>query len=270
MISALAARTRSGHFLGAMALAAAFLAAPLVVPAGAPFGPAALGAERPLAERPVPVIRVAGLGEAKLSPDMAIVSMAVRREAETAREALTANNEAMAATIAAMKAAGVSDKDLQTSGFSIQPRWFYPRNNKSNGGSDEEPRIVGYTVTNQLTMRVRDLSKLGELLDKSVTLGVNQGGNVRFANDDPASALAEARAAAMRDARKRAETLAEAAGVALGPVLEISENATRPQAVPIARARTMEMAADASASVPVEAGENSYKVTVQAVWEISQ
>lgn len=246
-------------------MAVAALLAPLLV-AVPPASGFALAAERAQAERPVPVVRVVGRGEAQLAPDMAIISLAVTREAKTAREALDANNEAMAATIAAMKEAGVAEKDLQTSGFSIEPRRIYPRN---DDGETRPPRIVGYIVTNQLTVRVRDLDRLGELLDRSVTLGVNQGGQIRFVNDDPDAALAEARAAAMRDALARATTLVEAAGVELGPVLEISEQIDRPGPAPIARTQFREMA-ESAAAVPVEAGENSYSVTVQAVWEIRQ
>lgn len=216
-------------------------------------------------DREPAAIRVTGTGEASVAPDMAIISLAVVSEAKTARAALDDNNASMASTIAAMKEFDIEPRDLQTSGFSIQPRYFYPNN---SSGEQRPPQIVGYTVSNQLTVRIRDLAKLGEILDKSVTLGVNSGGNIQFTNDDPESAIEKARIDAMKDAASRANTLAEAAGVKLGAILEISENFSHSPPVPIARARTMEMKADAS--VPVEAGENSYTVTVNAAWEIDQ
>lgn len=210
-------------------------------------------------------IRVTGEGQASIAPDMAIISLAVVSEAKTAREALDGNNASMASTITAMKEFGIAAKDLQTSGFSIQPRYFYPKN---SNGEQRPPQIVGYTVSNQLTVRVRDLARLGEVLDKSVSLGANSGGDIRFTNDDPARAIEQARVEAMKDAMSRAKTLAEAAGVELGPIMEISENFSHSPPVPIVRARAMEMKADAS--VPIEAGENSYTVTVNAAWEIKQ
>lgn len=221
--------------------------------------------ERPLAELPVPVIRVSGEGEMYLAPDIAVVTLGVVREEDTARAALDANSEAMKSVVAAMKEAGIEGKDLQTSRFSIQPRYIYPKTKRD--GQQEAPRIVGYTVSNQLTIRIRDLSKLGSILDTAIGLGVNNDGNIQFTNDDPSAAISTARENAMKDARKRADTLASAAGVKLGQILEISENFSKPRPVPMGRSmKTAEFAAQSS--VPVEAGENRYSVTVQAVWQV--
>lgn len=220
--------------------------------------------QRPLAELPVPVIRVSGEGQAYLAPDMAVITLGVLREADTARAALDANNKAMADVITAMKNEGIEQRDLQTSAFSIQPRYVYPKPDRN--GQQEAPRITGYTATNQLTVRIRDLSRLGAILDKAISLGVNNDGNISFTNDDPSAAISSARTEAMKDARARAETLAKAAGVSLGPILEISESFSRPGPAPIARSmKAREFAAEA---VPVATGENSYSVTVQAAWQI--
>lgn len=219
-------------------------------------------------EEPYPRILVSGEGTAQTKPDMAVLDLTVTRQATTAREALDANNEAMNKVLEAMKAEGIEDRDLQTSGFNIQPDYFYPQR-KSNG--EQEPaKITGYTVRNSLTVRVRDLDKLGQVLDKSVTLGVNEGGNVSFTNDNPEAALNEARVQAMRKAKEKAETLAKAADVSLGKILEISEYANRPQPIPLQRQKmaTMEMAADSS--VPMATGENEYSVTVSISYAIEQ
>lgn len=221
--------------------------------------------ERPLAELPVPVIRVSGEGEVFLAPDIAILTLGVVREADTARAALDANSEAMKSVVAAMKEAGIEARDLQTSRFSIQPRYIYPKAKRD--GQQEAPRIVGYTVSNQLTVRIRDMPSVGSILDKAIGLGVNNDGNIQFTNDDPSEAIDTARENAMKDARKRAETLAGAAGVKLGQILELSENFSQPRPVPIGR--SMKTAEFAAQSVPVEAGENRYSVTVQTVWQIS-
>ncbi|MEZ5741429.1 MAG: SIMPL domain-containing protein [Burkholderiaceae bacterium] len=210
-------------------------------------------------------ISVTGQGSRDLAPDMAILDLAVVREAATAREALTANNRAMAEVLAELGASGIAARDLQTTGFSIQPRMVYPQNR--NGG--EPPRIVGYTARNGLTVRVRDLTRLGLILDQAVTLGVNQGGDVRFTNDKPDEAIKAARELAMADAIARANTLVTAAGARLGRLISIDEQGSRPSPMPMASARMMSGAAD-SAAVPMAAGENSYTVQVSVTWEIEQ
>lgn len=211
---------------------------------------------------PVPKIVVTGEGDAAMRPDMALLSLGVMREAATAREALSANNDAMAAVIAAMKAAGIAARDLQTAGLRIDPRYTYT--NKPDGSQEAE--LVAYQVTNMLSVRVRELDKVGEVIDRAVSLGVNQGGSIAFTNDDPDAALAEARKRAVADARGKAETLAEASGVALGRVIEISEQSFQAPPQPFMAKALAREAADAS--VPIEAGENAYTVTVTMTWEL--
>ncbi|MFD1199422.1 SIMPL domain-containing protein [Brucella gallinifaecis] len=211
-------------------------------------------------------ITVTGEGKMTSAPDMAILNLTVLRDAETAREAMTANNEAMAKVLEAMKKAGVEERDLQTSGINIQPRYVYP--DDKNGL--KEPKISGYSVSNSLTVRVRDLAKVGNVLDESVTLGVNQGGDLSFVNDDPAATINEARKRAVADAIAKAKTLAEAADVDLGRVIEISEQNRGYMPVPIVRQAKMMAAAAPEDSVPVAAGENSYNVSVNVVFEIKE
>lgn len=211
--------------------------------------------------RPVPRIVVTGEGEAAIAPDMAIVTLSVMREAATARAALDEANAAMAAVIAAMKDMGIEARDLQTAGLQINPNYRYPQ----DGGS-EPPRIVSYQVSNTLTVRVRDVAKVGEVIDGAVTLGVNQGGSIVFTNDDTRPVMDQARTRAVEDAIARARTLAQAAGVQLGPILELTEQSHMPQPMPIgAKAFRMEAASDA---VPVEAGENTYRVQVSVTFEL--
>lgn len=212
-----------------------------------------------------PTISVTGKGTANVAPDMAIISMGVTKEAETAREALNANTEAMKKVLEEMQNAGIEARDLQTSDFSIQPQYIYPNNN--NG--EQKPRISGYIVRNSLTVRVRDLEKVGDVLDASVSLGVNDGGNLVFTNDKPDEVINQARSKAVKDAMAKAKTLADAAGVTLGAIKTISEQAHNDIPRPMAKMRTMEMAAG-SAPVPIAAGENSYDVTVNVTFEIVQ
>jgi uncharacterized protein YggE len=217
-------------------------------------------------KEPFPQIFVSGQGSAELAPDMAMLQLTVNREAETARAALDANSAAMAEVIAALRKQGIEERDLQTSGFSIQPRYVYP--SSKNQGEERTPRIVGYTVRNGLAVRVRDLEKLGAIIDKSVSLGVNEGGSIQFVNDDPTAAVELARKHAVEDAMARAKTLASAAGVRLGRILEISEQSYNPAPAPMMRAEMKALAA--ADSVPVAAGENSYQVSVNMSFAIAQ
>jgi uncharacterized protein YggE len=215
---------------------------------------------------PAPRILVSGEGSIDLAPDMAVLTLTVTRQAETARSALDDNSSAMQDVMKAMTTAGIEKRDLQTSGFSIQPNYVYPPQQPS--GKREPPKIVGYTVRNSLTVRIRDIDAVGAILDKSVSLGVNEGGNIMFTNDDPSTAITQARIRAMKDAMSKAKTLADAAGVKTGKLLEISEQTFNPLPMPMARAE-MSLARSADA-VPVAAGENTYKVTVNVSYAIDQ
>lgn len=239
-------------------LSKVFLAAVLM--AALVFPGLAVSAEK------TPTITVAATGTMAIKPDMAIIVLAVQRQAKTARQALDQNNAAMAAVIREMKLSGIDDKDLQTSNFNIQPRFFYPKQNAS--GERKPARIVGYIVTNQLTVRIRNLDKLGAILDKSVDLGINSGGNIRFTNQDPKMVISQARQKAMANAIEKAETLAAAANVKLGKIMRISEQPRQISPRPI-----QEMAlsrASVSSAVPIATGENTYKVIIEASWEIIQ
>ncbi|SMC60454.1 SIMPL domain-containing protein [Rhizobium sp. RU36D] len=207
-------------------------------------------------------IIVSGEGEASLAPDMAIMTMAVVKQAETAEQALADNNGAMASVLADLKATGIEDRDLQTTGFSISPQY---RQEPDGNGGYKPPVIIGYQVSNSLTLRIRDLAKLGEVIDRSVKLGINQGGEINFTNNDPEAAVTEARKAAMQEAMAKAKTLTEAAGVSLGRVIEISENFARPMPQPMFRAAAAKEVSDA---VPMASGENTYTVTVNVTFGI--
>ncbi|UVC11961.1 SIMPL domain-containing protein [Rhizobium sp. TH2] len=211
-----------------------------------------------------PVIVVSGQGDASVVPDLAIVTLSVAETAKTAREALDINNGAMTSVMKALKDQGIADRDLQTSGLAIQPQYSYPQN---EDGTPKLPILNGYTVTNGLTVRVRDLAKLGAILDQSVTSGVNQGGDIRFTNDNPEKALEEARTEAVKNAAAKAKTLADAAGVKLGRVVEISESVGGADPQPMMR---MQMAKEAADAVPIAAGENTYVVNVSVTFAIAE
>lgn len=238
---------------GLLALSLAFAAVP------------AAGFAQEAAKPREATIAVTGEGRAEIAPDMALIDIGVVKDAKTAREALDANNAAMAEVLAAFKEAGIAERDIQTSGFSINPQYHYPQ---SSQGDNPPPVLVGFQVANTVALRVRDLARLGEILDKAVTLGANQGNAIRFVNDKPEAAISQARRKAVEDAMAKARELTEAAGVRLGRVLEISETSYRPEPMPMMRAAAAKDYAESA--VPIAAGENSYAVTVNMTFALGE
>ena len=213
------------------------------------------------------IISVSGTGSATLRPDIAVLSLTVLRREKTARAALSANNEAMANVITNLQSLGVAERDLQTSNFHIRPEISRPKNS-SGSGNQNAPVIRGYQVSNSLTVRIRDLSKLGEILDASVSLGVNSGGQIQFTSSDPSKAIRSARKRAMAKATAKAKTLTLAANVELGRIINISENQSRSQPRQLGDMRAMAM--KSAPSVPIASGENEYRITVHVQWELKQ
>jgi len=212
-------------------------------------------------DQPPPRIMVMGEGEATVAPDLAILSLAVMKEAATAQEAMAANTKAMTDVIAALKGMGIAERDLQTSSIQINPRYNYT--NKPDGS--QEAVLAAYQVSNTLTIRVREIARAGEVIDTAVKLGVNQGGSIMFSNDDPAATITEARKKAVADAMAKAKTLTEAAGVGLGRILEMSELSYSQAPIPIEAKAYAAAPADA---VPVQAGENAYRIQVNVTFEL--
>ncbi|MAM11082.1 MAG: hypothetical protein CML23_11605 [Rhizobiaceae bacterium] len=218
-----------------------------------PFAGGAALAQSP--ENPA-TISISAEGDATLVPDMATVSLSVISQADDTSTAMADNASAMQKVIAALKEDGIAERDIQTANFSVSPR--YEQVKAPDGSTQSE--IVGYEVRNGLNVRVRDLAKLGAVLDRAVALGVNSGGGIALSNSDPSAAEDEARREAVARALAKAETLAEAAGVSLGNVLSISEQSSMPQ--PMMFARSDMMMAKAEGAPPIAAGENTYTITV--------
>ncbi|WP_395681736.1 SIMPL domain-containing protein [Inquilinus sp.] len=235
------------------------LATALLAAVAVPATIAATTAPAMAVEASAQTLSLAGEGSASAAPDQATVISGVTSEGQTASEAVGANGKAMTALIDAFKKAGIQAADLQTSGFSVQPRYAQPKE-----GSGEAPKIDGYEVRNQVTVRVRDLTKLGAVLDTAVTSGSNQIDGVNFGLADPAPVLDKAREAAVADARRKAELIAKAAGVKLGRILAIAEPGAEPPRP------MMAYAMDKAAAVPVEAGESEFTARVNVTWEIAQ
>jgi uncharacterized protein YggE len=208
-------------------------------------------------------LSLTGQGKVTSAPDIAIISSGVVSEAKTARAALDANNAAMADVLKTIAASGVAKKDIQTSNFSVQPKYTY---RKSSNGTQEAPRITGYTVSNTVTTIVRDLATLGSVLDSVVSSGANRLSGLSFSIAEPEPLRNEARKQAVAEAIARANLYAQAAGVTLGNILSITEaGGSRPPQPVYAQARSLA----AEASVPAAQGEQTINMQVNIVWEIN-
>ncbi len=212
-------------------------------------------------------ISLTGIGTIAGTPDMAVINSGVVTFGKTARIALDANTEAMGELFVLFEGTGIENRDIQTSQFSVQPRYIYSDQRDENG-YPLAPRINGYQVSNTLSVKVRELATLGSLLDRAVSVGANRINSISFTVNDPEPLLDDARRAAMADAIAKARLFADAAGVELGRIISISEGAQSPapqfEMVQFARA-----AAD-SGPVPVAAGELSFSKTISVVWELDQ
>lgn len=203
-------------------------------------------------------LSLSGQGEVRAVPDIAMVSLGVTTNAATAKEAVDANNSAMTALLEALKAAGIADKDMQTSNFVVSPRYDYSRNDGS------PPQQQGFDATNSVTVTVRKINELGRILDSSVAAGSNQINGITFGLDKPQPVMDAARKLAVADAKRKADLYVSAAGLRLGDIVQISEGGGyQPPPVAFAQAR-----ADKSADVPIAAGEQVISVDVNMTWEI--
>ncbi len=216
------------------------------------------------ADAPRRTLSLSGQGEVSAAPDIAVITLGVERRARTAREALAANTRAMNAIFDILRRKwGISEKDMMTSGFSVSPEYVYPKSSRERPAG---PRLVGYRVSNMLTVRVRELKKTGGILDDVVRAGSNRINNISFSIDKPAPLRDEARRRAVRDALRKARLYAKEAGFELGPVLRLSEGGmirSGPRPVMMRKAAM----ADAM-PVPVAAGEHTVRVSVSVTWEI--
>ena len=201
-------------------------------------------------------ITVLGEGEARGKPDVARASLGVEASAEKVGPALADANARMRALLAAVRRAGVADKDIRTTDFSV----YFEQDPAPRAGSASRAGL--YHVRNAVEVTIRDLSRASDVLDAALAAGGNTASGISFAIDDPAPLRASARRTAVADARSRAEALARAAGVAVGAVLSISEAGSPGPRPMLARAMA------ASAGPPVEAGELSETAQVQVVYEI--
>ena len=237
----------------------ALLLAPLALSALF-FSPAVLANDHRAAR--AGTITIEGRGEVSGTPDTAFINSGVTTQGTTAREALDANSATMSELIETLKAAGIEARDIQTSNFSVSPNYTYT-DQRDEQGYQLPPRIDGYTVSNSVSVRVRDITALGRVLDQAVTVGANTIHGISFSVDDPSELYDAARREAFADAESKASVYMDAAGLSLGPIRAISEGQSSAPPQPFMRTMAMDSAAS---SVPVEAGELSFAISVSVTW----
>ncbi len=209
---------------------------------------------------PVPQLQANGTGEVMVVPDIAIVTIGVTSQAPGASAALAANSADLAKAIAAIRAAGIADKDIATAGFSIDPVY----RQSDNQPSDRPPEIVGYRVDNQLRVTVRDVAQSGGLLDQVVAAGANRVSGIAFDISDRKTAADQAIRAAIVDAKAKAALMADVAGLRLVRILSLNADESGGRGPIMA----YDMAARSKA-VPVMPGERSVSASAQIVWEVA-
>jgi uncharacterized protein YggE len=203
-------------------------------------------------------LSLSAYGETRAAPDMATISLGVQVDAPTAAEALRANAVKMTQVIAALKRGGIADKDIQTSGLSVAPQYVYQEN--------LPPRLTGYQVTNQVTIVVHDLTKLGQAVDASVNAGANTVGGISFGLENGDAAENGARLDAVKALQAKAGLYAQAMGYRVARLVTLSEGggyAPQPPMPMMAFAR--DKAADAT---PIQAGELKVRIDINATFEL--
>lgn len=207
------------------------------------------------------LLSVAAEAEARRVPDVATISAGVVTQAADANAAMRDNATQMEKVMAAIRAAGIAERDIQTAGISVQPQYRYAEN--------VPPTITGYQASNTVNVKNRDISKLGKVLDALVASGANQVNGPNFEVDKPESAYDEARLAALKKAEARAQTYAKAMGLRVRRVVSINEGGAMPPPMPMMM-RAQAADAYAKAETSVSPGETVLSVRLDVVFELGK
>ena len=218
--------------------------------------------QQPYAMTAAETVTVSGTGRVNVTPDRFTFNVGVQSVAPTVDDAVAENNRRVAAVLAALRKAGAQERDIQTSNFNIYPQQDYQEGRL--------PRILGYQVSNSITVRSTKIADAGRLLGIAIGAGVNTSSGLNFEVSDPARGRDQGLRAAVEDARSKAALLAQAAGRTLGRALRITEgtvdNMQPPPPPPMMRAMAME--AKVAQDVPVAAGSQEVTFTITAVFEL--
>ncbi len=207
------------------------------------------------------LLSVSAEAKATRVPDIATLSTGVVTQAPDANTALRANAEEMSKVMAAVKAAGIAERDVQTSGISIYPQYQYTEN--------KPPKINGYQASNTVNLKVRDISKLGKVLDALVASGANQVNGPNFEIDQPEAAYDEARRNALKKAQDRAEMYAQTLGLRVRRIVSIDEGTGYQPPIMLRGAAMKSVAMDAM-ETSVSPGESTLSANLNVVFELGR
>jgi len=200
-------------------------------------------------------------GETRVAPDMATINLGVMTEGKTAAEALAANATRMTAVMASLKKAGIAEKDIQTSGLNLNPQYRYVEN--------QPPVLTGYQVSNQVTVTVHDLKRLGAAVDATVNAGANQVNGISFGLDDPTAAENAAREAAVKALAAKADLYARATGYRISRLVTLSEGGGYTPQPPMPM-MAMAGRAQFKDSTPVASGELNVRIDITGLYEVTK
>jgi hypothetical protein len=207
------------------------------------------------------LLAVSAHAEARRVPDIATVSAGVVTQAADANEAMRENAVRMARVVAAMRAAGIAERDVQTAGVNLQPQYRYAEN--------QPPVVTGYQATNTVNATVRDIGRLGRVLDALVASGANQINGPSFDVDRKEEAVDEARLGALDIARRRADMYARTLGLRVRRIVSIDEGSGHGLPRPMMAMRGKAMASD-MAETSISPGENVLGITLDVVFELGK
>ena len=206
-----------------------------------------------------PALNLSAHGEVKVAPDMATITFGVMTEAPTAQAAMADNARRMTEVFAALRRAGIEERDIQTSGLTLSAQYDYQQN--------EPPRLRGYQASNRVTVSIMDLTEVGTVADAVVAAGVNQIDGIGFGLRDPGAAEDQARVLAVRALQDKARLYARALGVELGGIRSLNEGGgySPPPPMPVFAMARMEMA---DASTPVAAGQLTVRIDITGTYDL--
>jgi uncharacterized protein YggE len=233
----------------------------LILAAGA--APAALAQAAPPAADTMfraTTLNLAAYGEARLPPDMATINLGVMTEAKTAAAAMSANAQRMSQVMSALQKSGIAAKDIQTSGLNLNAQYQYEQN--------MPPRLTGYQASNQVTVVVHDLARLGSAVDATVSAGANQVNGIAFGLNDPTGAENAAREQAVKALQAKADLYARATAYRVGRLVSLSEGGgySAPPPMPM----MAQMKREAMADTSVAPGELRVRIDVTGLYELTR
>ena len=241
----------------AFALTAALLTGAAALPASAQ----GFGADTADAAFRATTLNLSASGESKVTPDLATITLGVQTDGPTAAQALSANAAQMTRVVAALKKAGIADRDIQTSSLNVNPQYVYEQN--------QPPKLNGYEASNQVTIQVRDLTKLGQTVDATVGAGATNVGGINFGLQNPQAAEDAARLDAVKALQAKADLYARATGYKIVRLVSLGEGGgyvPSPPPMPMYAMAKREMAY----SSPVSAGELKVRIDVSATYELAK